>query len=181
MSSRAKAQVASLDIIISAIVLLIFIALVIALLPAFGRQREPNALYGGFVFTNIQGLRTANPSVAFVQDYRVDETKLANFADRSIVTIENELLGGNSVLHPTSSDLCIFFLNQPQATDTSTWTTIPANGTKVTIGETKGSTGLPGDCVWSNPCGEYTESFVFVKPVWRQGRIVNMFIVVCAE
>jgi hypothetical protein len=161
---NAKSQVASLDLIISAIILLVFLALIIVLVPFVTDQNRARTIYGGEVFTAIE-----NMPASFLTNYRIDEVRLAAFRLLPSSTIENTVIGDTTSFDTYTSDVCIFFLKNG-ITPVEIVTGVDTIGTMV------------GGCTTATPCGtDYHTTYVHAKPVLRNDEIVTMYVVVCKE
>ncbi len=171
---HVKAQVTSLDIIISIIIVLVMMGVIAVILTMFFEASPSREYYGGQVFTNVESL---NGSIAFLSDHRVDEAKLVAFSGLDYESrIKPLVLADMERFSSIKDDVCIFFTAENQI--------IPV-GNKDTIGMTLGPGGTKAACDPNDPCREYRESFAYVKPVLRQSgpdenRIAKMSIVVCA-
>lgn len=152
----AKAQVASMDMVISALVLILLLALILVLISNITDKQKSRVIYGGGVFENIENL---NPT--FLKDYRVDEAELATFAS-NYVTMKDKTLIGSDVFDPKKNEICIFFLDGNTPMD---FNSLPANG--------------HASCQVANPCKGFDQAFIFAKPVVRDHKVVTMYIAVC--
>jgi len=172
--AHAKAQVASLDIVLSVIALLLFVGLVIAIAPSLGGSAEARTIYGGLLFENIEDLKKTDDTMAFLSDYKVDEVKLTAFAAELNDDIENIIFTNSDEYSSSNCDFCMFFENNTA--------NAPIVGNP-TLGETyqDAAHSSTGACLLGSPCEHYPQSHVFLKPVLRKGSIMNLYIVVCKE
>jgi len=162
---RVKAQVASMDIVISVVVVLLLVATLIVVGFRLTNNKTPSVEYGGMVFTNIESIK--DPTVAFLKDYRVDETKLINFRNLGYTTIKQYVLNGTNI--GSNFDTCIFFLNVSIKDSTSQ---------AIDIGGVD-HIGYPG-CDINNPCKRSNQTIVYAKPVLIKREIANMYTILCA-
>jgi ABC-type Na+ efflux pump permease subunit len=145
-----------MDIIISVVVLLLLISTIVIVVVNMSNSKKPEALYGSVVFSNIE---KADSPISFLQDYRVSESKLSAFKAEDYPDMKTVVFSGTQ--YSAGQELCIFFLNQ---SDTA---------------YIDGSQSMGMGCSPTNPCASYVKSYVHVKPVLRQGDIMNMYIVIC--
>lgn len=163
---HAKAQVASLDIVIAVTVLLFFIAIIVILFPSKPRD---SAIYSSKAFW---GIENAPSAYAFLSGYVVDETKLGNFASLGKEQMEAVVLNSTEYTGFTS-DICIFFLNSGGLMDINGAQTMGI----VYLDDSHSSSGL---CSFSDPCQHYKQTAVYTRPVARNDEIINMHVVVCS-
>jgi hypothetical protein len=176
LASARRAQVASLDLILSAIALLFFIALVLIILPMLTDTKKPKAFYGGEIFATMESM-----DHPILTDYHVDEANLELFAN-DISQMDIKLLGNSPVFNPGDSDVCIYFIDnhlihnhwiEMEIQQTVPPATVPS--------PVKTLSSAAGGCSTAKPCSDKAEAFVFVKPVVRNEKIVDMYAVVCRE
>jgi hypothetical protein len=160
-----------MDLIIAALVLLIFIGLMVVAVPILNPKKSTRPVYGGEVFGNIE---FGPDETAFLQDYRIDETRLSAFAALSHDEMDHLLLGNMTGTVESVSDVCVFFLNE-----TGGMAAVDIEGRQA-AGETLVS-GAYSDCQWDRACNEYKSSSVHVKPVLRSGQVMNLYVAVCSE
>jgi len=167
LTKTAKAQVTSLDIIISAIILILLLGIIITLLISIADSRITQEIYGGQVFSNIENLNDSN---SFIVNHKIDENKLTAFSKRSYENnIKQDILSNSNVFNSYENDVCIFFENNGMI--------VQINGSNA-LGQTIQPPGK-STCNPYNPCEFYKQSIVFVKPVLKENQIINMYIVVC--
>jgi hypothetical protein len=166
---RAKAQVASLDIIISVAAIICLIVIIIILFPA---RQETRQVYGGRIFDSLDSLNERRQDVAFLHDYSIDEARLTAFA--ALDPEQAEMLAFAGTAHSSeTSDLCIYFANKDRVMNI---------GMDESIGRTYTDQAhtTKSLCPTSNPCRHYRTTTVYTRPVARQEQIVNMHMVVCS-
>jgi len=150
LSGRVRAQIASLDLIISVVVLMMLIGAIIVLITASSKPTTAKTAYGGPLFSNME--------THFLTSYSVDETRLSTFWSRDYNTVKAIVLN-NSLYETTTSDVCVFFTDQGHV--------YPNSGD------------ILGPCSAADPCPR--QSYIFIRPVVRMDRIVNMVIAVCRD
>ncbi len=168
MSARARAQVASIDLIVGVVIAIILIGAV-AVFAANLMKPKTKAEFGGKVFTAIE---TAGGGHDFLSGYNVSESKLASFALLSYSEQKNTVFA-QSVEFSSSNDFCMFFLD---------------SGSPVQIG---GSNELGhSQCSYSDPCPKNmygsrpAVARIYTMPVLRtpnqnRGKIVTFYVAVC--
>jgi len=152
---RARGQVASLDIIISTIVLLILLATIAILIVNSSKPSTLRPIYGGAVFDNLDS--------HFLHDYMVNDSELISFQARGYTDIKSILLNNSNEFDYSLDETCMFFVDA---------------GTQV------GVASGPGGCNSASPCPSDEQAMVFVSPVLKEdtsgdNKILNMFVVVC--
>jgi hypothetical protein len=158
-SARAvRGQLASMDIVISIIVVMLLVSAVLLLITKISKQKEPKAIHGGLVMMNLENID--NPTYAFLSDYSVDEAKLSLFGGQSPSVIKNIIYEGTEF--SDDFETCIFFLNNSAP--------VMFNG----IYEIK-----TGACTYNRPCPSTGQARMYVKPVMFKGDVVNMYVAVC--
>jgi len=164
-SRRVKAQIASLDIIISVIAIMILIG-VIAIIISITIKPEAKAIYGGEVFRNIENIDGPNN---FLDGYRINQTALTHFVTVGTYDSKKSLvLEPSTQFSSTRNNFTMFFLGKNGVVDIT-----PGMSS---YGHSAGS--------YSNPCNGHKQSFVYIRPVLkgqetRKGEILNMYVVVC--
>jgi hypothetical protein len=177
--ARAKAQIVSLDLIISVVLLMLFIGVMLILLPSQADASQEYS-YANQIFTELEKLGTVDPPIAFYSNYRIDNTILrTNVVSRQYESNpfqDNDLkfrLIGATDFYSTDNDVCIFFL------DSTTVQPITAGQDAIGLTYDSSDHNTKSLCDVSNPCQFYSSAHAFSKPVLRSGRVVNMFIVIC--
>jgi hypothetical protein len=166
---NAKAQVASLDLIISAIALMAFLAIIILLVPFVATPHTPKTIYGGEVFTTIAAM-----PASFLTSYRINEDNLVAFGALDRDNVETRVIAGTSSFDVSRNDVCIFFLRGGS-------TPIEISPGQQTIGYTLNG-GVAEHCTITEPCSEdYDITYVFAQPVLRLREIATMYVVVCQQ
>jgi hypothetical protein len=169
--------VVSLDLIISVVLLMLFIGIIIIFFP---QEADAGADYrhGSQVMTDLENLQSTNPTIAFYSNYRIDNGRLASFASLPYSSTPQQptdqkfLLIGTSDYYAIDNDVCLFFLD---GAGVQLIQGMQALGrTYDTADQTS-----RGPCLVNDPCRYYTNAHAFSRPVLRNGRIVNMYIVVC--
>jgi hypothetical protein len=168
-----------MDLIISVVLLMLFIGIMIVIFPQQAdASREYD--YGRQVFNGLENLASIDSEIAFYSNYKIDNGLLIdNVVNRPYESSPQEetdlkyRLIGSSDFYSSGNDVCLFFLDgtTPQ----------PITPGRYALGMTFNSAErtTKGPCVVSNPCRHYTNSHAFSRPVLRNGRIVNIFIVIC--
>lgn len=164
---QKKAQIASMDLIISAIILLFLISIMIIIILKVSDNKTEKVIYGGEVFRNIEKIDDQN--IAFLNNYKIDETKLSEFADTTYQTydeMKEKMFAGSDNYNIYTNEVCMFFDNYT----ISGYQAIPINGDNQ-LGHS--------ECYYDNPCKGFDIAVPFAKPVLRKGSIVMMYVVVC--
>jgi len=160
MNAKRKAQVASLDLIISAIVLMLFLGILIVVISNITDIRKNTVIYGGEIFVNIEN------EWEFLGNNKIDQDEYENF--RNDVTadgdaVESRMFISSNVFNTNSNDFCMFF----------------HDGTNVVGGGPVDT--ISGGCDESDPCPEddYKQAYIHAKPVFREDKVVTYYIAVC--
>jgi hypothetical protein len=156
---------------------MLFIGIVIIFFP---QEADAGQEYrhGNQLLTDLENLRLTDPSVAFYSNYKIDNGRLANFASRTYssnpkeVTDQKHLLMGASDYYAFNNDVCLFFLD---GTGVQLIQGMQALGRTFDTADRTSR----GHCLVNDPCRHYTNAHAFSRPVLRNGRIVNMYIVIC--
>ena len=154
-----------MDLILSAVILLFFISMIIIILIKISDEKDEKVIYGGEIFTNIEMIY--DPTMNFLTNYKIDETKLDTFSQRTYFNIKKSIFSGSDNYNEYANEFCMFFDNYTILG----YQAIPFNGSMDQIGHT--------DCSFDNPCKGYEISIPFAKPVLRNNEIVTMYIVIC--
>lgn len=158
-----RSQIATTDLIISVIVILLFVGIVIAATLWGSDNSKVSYGYGSVLFSNIGGMG----SNAFVSNYRVDDAKLLNFKGEAYSSIKSEILKDTKFID-SRSDICIFFDDLSGTTYIAGEIYDPLLATYVI-------------CPTIDPCKDYEYVTVFTKPLLYQSRIQNLLIMVCSN
>ena len=187
--SNKKAQVITFDLSSSLIVFLIFIAIFIGLFLLTQASETKQEFELEYIFSNLENnLKFDSPNRAFFRDYRINKTKLDNFAN-NIGTgsvddyVVGEVGGAHGIgLGVDNYDACLYFTdnNQRISMGSSSWVAL-GNLSKI-----------PSSCnaiisTGQSPCENYRQALSFLKPVLldlgdpNQNRIIQMNLVVCKK
>ncbi len=172
---NAKAQVTSLDIIISIIILLVLLGIITVILTMIVESSASREYYGGELFAKVEGL---DDSIAFLSDHKVDEAKLASFSHLDYESrIKPLMLSDSERFNTIEDDVCIFFTSGND---------ILAFDGMDSVGMALQPDGSKGLCNPADPCRNYRESFAYSKPVLKESgpaekKIAKMNIVVCVK
>ena len=158
-----KGQVATTDLLISIIILLFFIGMMVTVFWWGSKKAGTNQLYGGIVFDNLENM---GPE-AFLHNYRVDNTNLANFKSLNNDAMKSKILT-DTEFDPYTSDVCVFIVDK-------------TTGPSYIAGEAYdvADHSSRSNCAVNSPCEHYTNSFIYAKPALNQTKINNLLIVVC--
>ena len=169
MSQSHKSQIASLDLILSAVAILLLLGLIIAAVPLMLEDDPSGLQYGSQVFSNIEQI--GKEEWRFLNNYRIDDDRMSDFLDQSYDKIRRIFLAGSDRWSP-NDDFCMFFMKDNVA--------IPPNSTQM-VGMTYDSFDHTSKtlCSAADPCRFYDEAIVNVKPVLWKNEIVNLYVVVC--
>lgn len=170
MFRYVKSQLASTDLVISGIAIILFASIVVSFLIIV--SDDSDAEYEKTILTNIE-----NSEYDFISHYVVDEELLTNFSNRSYYEkIKPEVFSGSNLYNMNSSDVCIFFYNGTR----DNFDIIPVNGSDA-LGEVYDSEdhNSRSQCSVSNPCKYYASSDVYKKILARKKQIVMMYVNIC--
>ena len=184
--AHKRAQFTSMDMMISVVVVLLFLGTMMIFASNIFNKKESKIIYGSTIFSNIENL---DDSVAFISNYRVNETKLNAFADggdgnmvlNEDGEVESKIFAGSTSYSADDSDACMFFFdnnNNIVAIGNATVGLFNTLGWTYTS-EDHSLTGLRAPCDPNDPCKFYSKTYLYIKPVLRQGKIMNLYIVVC--
>ena len=158
MPAHKKSQIATTDLVISVIILIVFLVLIVAAFMYGSKKVGAEYIYGGVVFNNLEKLETGH----FLNNYKIDETELGLFGGLAPEVIRNSLLKDTEFI-PSTSEICVFFRD--------TGAPVYEHGTSV-------------QCQDTRPCTDDQSTYIFAKPVLKEitpsdKKIQNLLIVVC--
>ena len=188
-----KAQMITFDFSSSIIIFLIFISIFIALFVLTQKSEEKFGFETEYVFANLENnLKNIAVEEAFFSDYRVDKTRLENFAsalnsiDSSSINLYviGSIEGSHGIgLDETSYDVCLYFTdNNNQFMSIMASPEIKALGF---LNKTGSSCNQEMIIEGNGPCEAYQQAISIFKPVlldegdYRFNRIIQMNIVMC--
>ena len=153
-----KGQVATTDLILSMILVLLFIGLMIAAFMWSTKRNSPQYIYGSVVFDNLEG----NANTDFVSNYKIDGSKLTQFQGWATSSYDDMRLKvlNNTDFIPGVDDVCLF------TRDDSATNPLAGPGTI---------------CSPANPCKNHALKYIFVKPVEYNKKIQNLLVVLCVQ
>jgi hypothetical protein len=170
--------VVSLDLIISVVLLMLFIGIMIIFFPQEADAAQEYR-HGSQLLTDLENLRFTDSDVAFYANYRIDNDRLATFADRDYSTNppqetdQKHILMGTSDYYAFNNDVCLFFLDSTGVRPIR----YGMDAIGLTFNTEERTSRQP--CETGNPCSYYSRAHSFSRPVLRDGRIVTMYIVIC--
>jgi hypothetical protein len=190
--TNKKSQVITFDLSSSLIVFLIFIAIFIGLFLLTQASETKQEFELEYIFSNLENnlkFDTPGPSRDFFRDYRINKTKLDNFANYIATgSIDNYVVGEVGGAHGIglgvdNYDACLYF------TDNNNQRISMGNDGRVALGNLSK---IPSSChaiisVNQNPCDKYQQALAFLKPVLfdvgnpEQNRVIQMNLVVCKK
>lgn len=147
-----KSQIATTDLIVSAIILLLFISIIITVLLWSDNKRQ-TYVYESAMFKNIEN----QGNNAFLVDYRLNSTKLSNFQASNYIDMKRAILNGTEFVD-NLVDMC-FFIQKGHSIY------------NVDVG------GI--SCSVTKPCADDSVATTYAKPMLN-GTIKNFLIVVCS-
>jgi hypothetical protein len=177
-AAKSKAQIASIDLVISVAVLMLFIAIIIIFFPS--KPAASKVTYGGMVFTNIEMLGNYDSGIAFLSSYGIDDGKLAAFSAVAYSNAETLLLNNTGYGNYTS-DFCMFFVNSSKTASNLVNITSGQDAYGIVFGDKQHTAAGRKQCSTSSPCGYYNNVYVYAMPVVRQKSVMNLYVIVCSD
>jgi hypothetical protein len=165
MKNNKKGQIASMDLILSAVILLFFISIIMIILIKISNDKDENIIYGGEIFTNIEKIE--NQNINFLTNFKIDEAKLNEFSNKNYEDMKKLIFFGSDNYNEYTNEFCMF----SDKYTSSGYQVIPFLDGDNQFGHT--------DCSYNNPCKGYDVSIPFAKPVLINNEIVTMYIVIC--
>jgi hypothetical protein len=156
-----KAQIATTDMVISSMIILIFIGIAISIMLWNTSSDDITYTYGSRIFQNIENMGTK----AFITEYKVDNVKLVAFQAENYNVVKEAML--KDTQYPSSrSEVCIYF-------DDKGLMTYVAGQVYDSI------TNAFINCPIANPCNEYRTTNIAAKPVLFGNKMINALVFVC--